>query len=101
MVTLERNKDVNQNVTLDRLDKHLDSIYANSLPEGVTIDGNQSKTLLAGDTSEGFITLKANKTAPPCEKQLGVVMVIFFELRDEIDLLQPAGLRHSRQGRLN
>ena len=77
MVTLERNKDVNQNVTLDMLYKHLDSVYANSLPEGVTIDGNQSKTLLTGNTSEGFITLKADKTAPPCEKQLGVVMANF------------------------
>ncbi|MEK6258084.1 MAG: hypothetical protein AABP62_05640 [Planctomycetota bacterium] len=77
MVTLDRNKDVNQNVTLDMLYKHLDSVYANSLPEGVTIDGNQSKTLLTGNTSEGFITLKADKTAPPCEKQLGVVMANF------------------------
>jgi len=76
-VTLERNKDANQNVTLDMLYKHLDSVYANSLPEGVTIDGNQSKTLLTGNTSEGFITLKADKTAPPCEKQLGVVMANF------------------------
>ena len=73
----ERNKDVNQNVTLDMLYKHLDSVYANSLPEGVTIDGNQSQTLLTGNTSEGFITLKADKTAPPCEKQLGVVMANF------------------------
>ncbi len=77
LVTLERNKDVNQNVTLDMLYKHLDSIYANSLPEGVTIDGNQSKTLLTGSTNEGVITLKADKTAPPTEKQVGVVMANF------------------------
>ena len=77
MVTLERNKDVNQNVTLDMLYRHLDSVYANSLPEGVTIDGNQSKTLLTGTTSEGVITLKADKTAPPVEKQVGVVMANF------------------------
>ena len=77
LVTLERNKDVNQNVTLDMLYKHLDSIYANSLPEGVTIDGNQSKTLLTGSTNEGVITLKADKMAPPTEKQVGVVMANF------------------------
>lgn len=77
IVTLERNSNVNQNVTLDMLYKHLDSVYANSLPEGVTIDGNQSKTLLTGSTSEGVITLKADKTAPPAEKQLGVVMANF------------------------
>lgn len=76
-VTLERNKDVNQNVTLDMLYKHLDSVYANSLPEGVTIDGNQSKTLLTGTTSEGAITLKADKAAPPAEKQVSVVMANF------------------------
>ena len=76
-ITLERSKDANQNITLDMLYKHLDSVYANSLPEGVTIDGNQSQTLLTGTTSEGFITLKADKTAPPCEKQLGVVMANF------------------------
>lgn len=77
MVTLERNKDVNQNVTLDMLYKHLDSVFANSLPEGVTIDGNQSKTLLTGTTSEGVITLKADASAPPVEKQVGVVMANF------------------------
>ncbi len=77
VVTLERNKDVNQNVTLDMLYKHLDSVFANSLPEGVTIDGNQSKTLLTGMTSEGIIALKADKSAPPVEKQVGVVMANF------------------------
>lgn len=77
MVTLERNKDVNQNVTLDMLYKHLDSVFANSLPEGVTIDGNQSKTLLTGTTSEGMIALKADASAPPVEKQVGVVMANF------------------------
>lgn len=77
VVTLERNKDVNQNVTLDMLYKHLDSVFANSLPEGVTIDGNQSKTLLTGTTNEGIIALKADKTAPPVEKQVGVVMANF------------------------
>lgn len=76
-VTLERNKDVNQNVTLDMLYKHLDSVFANSLPEGVTIDGNQSKTLLTGTTSEGVITLKADKSAPPVDRQVGAVMANF------------------------
>lgn len=77
LVKLERNKDVNHNVTLDMLYKHLDSVYANSLPEGVTIDGNQSKTLLTGSASEGEITLKADPTAPSVDKQVGVVMANF------------------------
>lgn len=76
-VTIQRNKDVNQNVTLDMLYRHLDSVYANSLPEGVTIDSNQSKTLLTGSASEGLITLKADKSAPPVEKQVSVVMANF------------------------
>ena len=62
-VTLERAGDANQNVTLDMLYKHLEQVYANSLPEGVTVDGNQSLTLLTGTASEGFITLKAGERA--------------------------------------
>jgi hypothetical protein len=77
LVTLERNKEINQNVTLDMMYKHLDSVFANSLPEGVTIDGNQSKTLLTGSASEGEITLKADKSSPPVEKQVSVVMANF------------------------
>ena len=76
-VTLQRNKDANQNVTLDMLYKHLDSVFANSLPEGVTIDGGQSKTLLTASASEGIITLKADNSAPPAERQVGVVMANF------------------------
>jgi hypothetical protein len=76
-VTLERSKDGDKNVTLDMLYRHLDSVFANSLPEGVTIDGNQSKTLLTGSTSEGVITLKADKSAPPADRQVGAIMANF------------------------
>ena len=76
-VTLERAKDVKANVTLDFLYRHLDSIYANSLPEGVTMDGSQSKTLLTGSDSEGFITLRADKTAPNVQRQMTAVMANF------------------------
>lgn len=77
IVTLDRAKDVNHNVTLDFMYRHLEQVYANSLPEGVTMEGNQSKTLLTGTASEGFITLKADKSAPPVEKQVTVVMANF------------------------
>ena len=76
-ITLDRPRDVNHNVTLDFLYRHLEQVYANSLPDGVTMEGNQSQTLLTGTATEGFITLKADKTAPPVEKQVTVVMANF------------------------
>ena len=77
LIHLERAKDVNANVTLDFLYRHLEQVYANSLPEGVLMEGNQSKTLLTGNDSEGFITLKADKTAPPVERQVTAMMANF------------------------
>ena len=77
LITLERAKDVKFNVTLDFMYRHLEQVYANSLPEGVTMEGNQSKTLLTGTDSEGFITLKADKTAPPVDRQVTAVMANF------------------------
>ena len=77
LVTLQRAKDVNANVTLDFMYRHLEQVYANSLPEGVTMEGNQSKTLLTGTDSEGFITLKADKSAPPVERQVTAIMANF------------------------
>ena len=76
-ITLNRAQDVNHNVTLDFIYRHLEQVYANSLPEGVTMESNQSQTLLTGTATEGFITLKADKTAPPVEKQVTVVMANF------------------------
>ena len=73
----ERAKDVNANVTLDFMYRHLEQVYANSLPEGVTMEGSQSKTLLTGTDSEGFITLKADMSAPPVERQVTTVMANF------------------------
>ncbi len=77
LITLERAKDINANVTLDFMYRHLEQVYANSLPDGVTMDGNQSKTLLTGTDSEGFITLKADSSAAPVERQVTAVMANF------------------------
>ena len=77
LVNLVRAKDVNANVTLDFMYRHLEQVYANSLPDGVTMEGNQSKTLLTGTDSEGFITLKADKTAPPVDRQVTAIMANF------------------------
>lgn len=73
-VTVERSPEYRQNVTLDMLFQHLGSVYGNSLPPGVTIDGNASKTLLTGSESQGFLTLKAAKDAKPISKQQVPVM---------------------------
>jgi hypothetical protein len=77
MITLQRAKDVNANVTLDFMNRHLEHVFTNSLPDGVTMEGGQSKTLLTGSDSEGYITLKADKTAPPVERQVTAVLASF------------------------
>jgi len=73
-VTIERAPGYKGNVTLDVLYQHLEQPYGNSLPKGVTLDGVNSKTLLTGDETQGFITLKAAADAPAVEKQLIPVM---------------------------
>jgi hypothetical protein len=73
-ITLERAPDFKGGVTLDVLFQHLDTIYGNSLPAGVTIDDKASKTVLAGNESKGYITLKAAADAKPVERQLVPVM---------------------------
>ncbi len=73
-ITIERGKGYDKNVTLDVIYKHLSSVFGDSLPEGVTVDGAKSKTLLAQGATQGHITLKAADTAPPVEKQQIAVM---------------------------
>ena len=65
---------MNKNVTLDVQYRHLNGLYGDPLPKGVTLDGNKSKTLLAGKATEGKITLTAANDAPPTEKQQIAVM---------------------------
>ncbi|MCA9090486.1 MAG: hypothetical protein KDA90_17840 [Planctomycetaceae bacterium] len=73
-IEIQRAEGFNTNVTLDMLYRHLNSVYANSLPEGVTIDARQSKTLLTGKETRGHITLTAAKEAPPVTEQQCSVM---------------------------
>ena len=73
-VTIERAEGFDKNVTLDVLYQHLNSVYGDSLPEGVTLDASQSKTLLTGAATQGRITLKAAADAPAVERQLVPVM---------------------------
>ena len=73
-VTIERAPGFKGNATLDVIYQHLEQPYGNSLPKGVTADVGSSKTLLVGEETKGFITLKAAADAPAVEKQLVPVM---------------------------
>ncbi len=73
-VELERAEGFDKNVTLDVAYTHLNTVYGNSLPEGVTIDKSNSKTALTAGATQGKITLTASKTAPAVDKQQIVVM---------------------------
>ena len=73
-VTLERKPGFDKNVSLDVVYQHLGSVFGNTLPRGVTVEAGESKTLLDGKTSEGYLTFKAADTAPPVQKQLVPVL---------------------------
>ena len=73
-IELERAEGFDKNVQLDMLFRHLNSVYADPLPAGVSIDAKNSKTLLTGKVSKGHITLTAAKEAVPMESQLACVM---------------------------
>lgn len=63
-VTIQRRKDYDKPVTLDVMLRHLNTVYGNPLPPGVTLLENKSKTLL-GTASKGHIVLRADPKAAP------------------------------------
>ncbi|HYT95430.1 MAG TPA: hypothetical protein VEL76_42315, partial [Gemmataceae bacterium] len=65
-VTVHRRKDYDKSISLDVMLAHLNSVYGNPLPPGVTVVPGKSKTLL-GTTSKGHIVLKAAPNAAPIE----------------------------------
>src|SRR5262249_34080854 len=65
-VTVHRRPDYDKAVSLDVLLRHLNTVYGNPLPPGVTLDEAKSKTLL-GNGSKGHIVLKAAPDAAPVE----------------------------------
>jgi hypothetical protein len=65
-VTVHRRQDYDKGVSLDVMLRHLNSVYGNPLPPGVTIDAGKSKTLL-GNGSKGHIVLKAAPNAAPID----------------------------------
>lgn len=68
-VTIDRAPDFKANISLDVTMTHL-QLFADTLPPGVTLDGNKSKTLLANGATQGTITLVASPKAEPVERQL-------------------------------
>jgi hypothetical protein len=73
-VELIRAEGFDKNVTLDMLYQHLSSVFANTLPPGVTIDAKNSQTLLTGSKTQGSITLTATKDAKPVERHQCCIM---------------------------
>jgi hypothetical protein len=73
-IEIERAEAFDKNVTLDLLFQHLRSVYADTLPKGVTINARESKTVINANETEGHITLTAADDAPPVEDQLCSVM---------------------------
>jgi hypothetical protein len=73
-VTIERAPGFEANVTLDVLMRHLNTTYAGTLPPGVTLNEKETKSLLAGKATQGYLTLTAAKDAPPTDRQQCVVL---------------------------
>lgn len=73
-VEVIRQEGYDKNITLDLLYQHLSSKFANTLPEGVTVDLKNSQTLLTGSKSTGKITLTAAENAPLVRRQQCAVM---------------------------
>ena len=73
-VEVTRKEGFATNVSLDVIFQHLNTVYGNSLPKGVKMDGNKSKILLTGDLAKGKITLVADESAEAVDRQLFCVM---------------------------
>ncbi len=65
-VTIDRRADFKKRVSLDIPLKHLNRVYGNPLPPGVTIVTGQSKTAL-GTGDKGHIVIKAAANAQPID----------------------------------
>ena len=73
-VAIDRASGFSANVTLDMLMRHLNSVYANTLPPGVTLNDKDAKSLLSGSATQGYLTLTAAKDAPPADHQQAVLL---------------------------
>jgi len=67
-VTIERAPGFTDNVMLDPKFNHLGQIFGDTLPPGVDVDTNASKTLLNGTETRGYLTFRATPAAQPAER---------------------------------
>jgi hypothetical protein len=73
-VEIERAEGFDKNVTLEVTYKHLNTVYGDPLPEGVSVDKAASKVLLTGGATKGKITLTAAANAQLADRQVFTVM---------------------------
>ncbi len=73
-VEIERAPGFDKNVVLEVTYSHLNTIFGDSLPQGVSVDNAASNTLLTAGATRGKITLKAAPDAILAERQQFVVM---------------------------
>jgi len=73
-VKLERAAGFDKNVTLDVIYRHLNSVFGDTLPKGVTLNVAASKVLITGKSIQGQLTFKVDPKAEPVERQLVPVM---------------------------
>jgi hypothetical protein len=73
-ITLKRSAGFKGNVTIEAFYQHLGTVFGDSLPPGVTVDDKVGQTLLTGEQSAGYITLKAAADAKPVKDQQVAVM---------------------------
>jgi len=73
-VEMTRAEGFDKNVSLDVLFKHLSSVWGDTLPKGVTLDGSKSKILITGKETKGHITLVADDKIEKVDRQQVSVM---------------------------
>ena len=73
-VEIERAEGFDKNVTLEVVYKHLNTIYGNPLPAGVTVDKSASKVLLTAGATQGTIVLQADPSVAKVSSQVITVM---------------------------
>ncbi|MEE2843883.1 MAG: PPC domain-containing protein [Planctomycetota bacterium] len=73
-VEMTRAEGFDKNVSLDVLFKHLSSVWGDTLPKGVKLDGSKSKILITGKETKGHITLIADDKIEMVERQQVSVM---------------------------
>jgi hypothetical protein len=73
-VEMTRAEGFDKNISLDVVFKHLSSVWGDTLPKGVKLDGSKSKILITGKETKGHITLVADDKIEKVERQQVSVM---------------------------